>query len=110
MSAIVTVYATFPTEEEARTVARTLVEERLAACANILGPTCSIYRWEGSVEEASEIAAIFKTAESRAGALMARLNDLHSYEVPAITVWPIAEAFPLYEAWVLTETSPDQSA
>jgi periplasmic divalent cation tolerance protein len=105
MSAIVTVYATFPTEEEARSVARTLVEERLAACANILGATCSIYRWEGAVEEASEIAAIFKTAETRAGALMARLGALHSYEVPAITVWPIAEAFPLYEGWVLTETS-----
>jgi periplasmic divalent cation tolerance protein len=97
---LVTVYATFPTEEEARRIARMLVEERLAACANILGPCHSIYRWQGAVEEAGEIAALFKTRADRADALIARLAGLHSYDVPAAVVWPISNALEGYGRWV----------
>ena len=60
-NSVVTVYATFPSGDEARRVARTLVEEQLAACANILGDCHSIYRWQGAIEEAEEVAALFKT-------------------------------------------------
>ena len=63
--AIVTVYATFGSDEEARRIARTLVEERLAACANILAPCHSIYRWQGKIEEAAEVPALFKTRAGR---------------------------------------------
>lgn len=102
---IVTAYATFANGEEAERIARILVEERLAACANILGPCRSIYRWEGKVEQADEVAALFKTAEATAPRLMARLAELHSYQVPAAMVWPIADALPDYAAWVAGETS-----
>lgn len=104
MSAIVTVYATFADEAEAARIARLLVEERLAACANILGPCRSLYRWDGKVEDAAEAAALFKTAADCAEALIARLAELHSYDVPAAVAWPIVQAFPEYAAWVLAET------
>ena len=100
----VTVYAVFGSDEEARRIARCLVEERLAACANILGPCRSIYRWQGAVEEADEVAALFKTRSDLAAALIDRLAGLHSYEVPAAVVWPIAQALPAYAAWVGDET------
>lgn len=99
-SGIVTIYATFANEEEAGRIARSLVEERLAACANILGPCRSIYRWQGEIEDAQEIAALFKTTASGADALIARLAELHSYDVPAAVVWPIEAAHPPYARWV----------
>jgi periplasmic divalent cation tolerance protein len=104
VTGIVTVYATFADDEEARRIARTLVEERLAACANILGPCHSVYRWQGAIGEAGEIAALFKTRADRAEALIARLVDLHSYDVPAAVVWPIADAPGTYADWVRAET------
>jgi periplasmic divalent cation tolerance protein len=104
MTSIVTVYATFASDEEARRIARTLVEERLAACANILGACHSIYRWQGEVEESGEVAALFKTQADLAGALIARLAELHSYEVPAAVVWPVADALGRFAEWVEAET------
>lgn len=103
MSQIVTVYATFADEEEAARIARTLVEERLAACANILGPIRSIYRWQGKIEDGAEVAALFKTRADSAEALMARLAALHSFDVPAAVVWPIANGLPAYADWVVSE-------
>jgi periplasmic divalent cation tolerance protein len=100
-SGIVSVYATFASEEEARNIGRLVVEERLAACVNILGPCFSIYRWQGTVEEAGEVAAIFKTAAGRADALIARIAELHSYAVPAAVVWRIEGALEPYREWVL---------
>jgi periplasmic divalent cation tolerance protein len=105
MTGIVSVYAVFADANEAERIARIVVEERLAACANILGPCRSIYRWQGKVEEADEVAAIFKTAEAAAPRLLARIAALHSYEVPAIAVWPISEAPAAYATWVAAETS-----
>lgn len=103
MSGIVSVYATFGSDEEARTIARRLVEERLAACANILAPCQSIYRWQGKVEEAAEVPVIFKTGADAANALVARIAELHSYDVPAAVVWPITDAVPAYAQWVREE-------
>jgi periplasmic divalent cation tolerance protein len=104
MTMIATVYSTFPSEEEARRIARILVEERLAACANILGSCHSIYRWQGAVEEASEVAALFKTPFDKADTLIARLAQLHSYEMPAAVVWRIWGATKGYADWVDSET------
>lgn len=112
---IVTVYAVFASDDEAVRIARTLVEERLAACANILGSCRSLYRWEGRIEDAVEVAALFKTAANRAEALIGRIGELHSYELPAAAVWPIAASLPGYAKWVLDETGessqpvPDRS-
>jgi periplasmic divalent cation tolerance protein len=105
MSAIVSVYATFADAEEAARIGRTLVEERLAACANILGPCRSIYRWQGKIDEAEEVAAIFKTRAELAELLIQRVAELHSYEVPAAVVWPIGEAPESYRSWVAENTS-----
>jgi periplasmic divalent cation tolerance protein len=104
MSGIVTVYATFPSEEEALRISRILVEERHAACANILGACHSIYHWQEAIEEAAEIAALFKTRADLAAELIDRLTELHSYELPAAVVWPIANALGLYAEWVHSET------
>lgn len=104
MTEIVSVYATFANADEAERIARAVVEERLAACANILGPCRAIYRWRGSVEQADEVAALFKTSARIAEKLLARIGALHSYDVPAAVVWPIADALPAYADWVKTET------
>ncbi len=101
---IVSVYSTFASEEEARRIGRACVEERLAACVNLLGPIHSIYRWEGEIEEAGEAAALFKTRADHAEALIARIAELHSYEVPAAVVWPVADALGDYADWVREET------
>jgi len=103
MTGIASVYAVFADGEEAGRIARILVEERLAACANILGPCRSIYRWQGKVEEAGEVAAIFKARADKADALIGRIAELHSYAVPAAVAWPIGAALPAYEAWVSEE-------
>jgi periplasmic divalent cation tolerance protein len=100
MSGIVSVYAVFADEAEALRIGRIAVEERLAACINILGPCRSIYRWQGRIEEAAEVAAIFKTGAARAEALKARIAELHSYDVPCVVVWEIGSAHPDYAGWV----------
>lgn len=104
---VVSVYCTFADATEAERIGRVAVDERLAACVNILGSCRSIYRWQGAVEEADEVAAIFKTSADGADALIERIADLHSYDVPAITVWPIAKLPGSYAAWV--EQSIDEA-
>jgi periplasmic divalent cation tolerance protein len=104
-SEIVAVYVIFGSDEEARRIGRAMVERRLAACVNILGACHSIYRWQGAVEESSEVAAIFKTRFEQAEALMAAIHLDHSYDVPAITVLPIASTHREYLEWVVQETS-----
>jgi len=101
---IATLFTVFANDEEARRIARMLVEEELAACANILGPCHSIYRWQGKIEESTEVAALFKTRTALAARLIERLAELHSYEVPAAVVWPVAQALPAYAGWVTSET------
>lgn len=104
---IVSVYATFADEAEARRIAREMVEQRLAACANIF-PCHSIYRWQGKVEEAAEAAAIFKTRGDRAALLIERIAALHSYDVPAAVVWPIAGALDDYARWIEAESEGEE--
>lgn len=101
---IVSVYAIFGSDEEARRISRAMVEERLAACVNIIGPCHSIYRWQGKVEEAEEVAAIFKTRTKCAERLIARIAELHSYDVPAAVAWPVSESLKAYRQWVTDET------
>jgi periplasmic divalent cation tolerance protein len=97
---VVSVYAIFANTEEAERIGRTAVEERLAACINILGPIRSIYRWQGAVETADEVAAIFKTSHLQADALIARIAAMHSYDVPCIATWPIDKILSSYAEWV----------
>ncbi len=98
--AVLSIYAVFANAEEAERVGRTVVEERLAACVNILGPVQSIYRWKGAVETADEVAAILKTHHWRGDALIERIAELHSYETPCIVSWPIEKIVSSYADWV----------
>jgi periplasmic divalent cation tolerance protein len=101
---VVSIYAVFASAEEAERIGRAMVEERLAACVNILGPCRSIYRWQGTVETAEEVPAIFKTTAAVADRLMTRIAGLHSYDVPAITLWPIDKLLAPYAEWVESST------
>jgi periplasmic divalent cation tolerance protein len=97
---VISVYAVFADANEAERIGRLVVEERLAACVNIIGPIRSIYRWQGTVEDSEEIAAIFKTTDAEADRLMTRIAGLHSYEVPCIATWPIDKILGPYADWV----------
>jgi periplasmic divalent cation tolerance protein len=101
LSGIVSVYAIFADAEEAARIGREMIEARLAACVNMLGPCRSIYRWRGAIEEAEEVAAIFKTAAATADTLIAAIRQAHSYEVPAICAWPVDRAGAEYADWVI---------
>ena len=99
---VVLVLTTFPIEpDEANVFARTLVEERLAACVNVHSPVTSIYRWEGAVEEAVERQLTIKTTMSRLEALKARIAELHPYDVPEVLVIRIADGAEAYLQWVM---------
>jgi periplasmic divalent cation tolerance protein len=97
---IVSVYAVFATAEEAERIGRMVIEEKLAACINILGPCRSIYRWQGQIEAAEEVPAILKTHGWQADELIERIAALHSYDVPCIAVWPIEKLLRRYADWV----------
>jgi len=97
---VVSVYAVFADAEEAERIGRIVVEERLAACINILSPVRSIYRWKGAVESAAEVATILKTTDAAADRLIARIAALHSYDVPCIATWPIDKVLGAYAGWV----------
>jgi periplasmic divalent cation tolerance protein len=98
--AIVSVYAIFANAEEAGRIGRAMVDQRLAACVNILGPCRSIYRWQDAIEEAEEAPAIFKTTAAAAEALVAAIAAAHSYELPAIAIWPVTNGHRGYAEWV----------
>jgi len=101
---VVSVYAVFANADEAERVGRAVVEERLAACINILGPIRSIYRWQDKIETADEVAAILKTHHWQSDALMARVAALHSYDVPCIVTWPVDKVLRSYSDWVEDST------
>jgi periplasmic divalent cation tolerance protein len=96
----VTLYAVFADAAEAERIGYQMIEERLAACVNILPPCRSIYRWEGAVETASEVPTLFKTTLDTADRLIERITELHSYANPALAVWPIAKLPVPYGEWV----------
>jgi periplasmic divalent cation tolerance protein len=100
VSGIVSVYTVFGSDEEARRIGREMVELQLAACVNILGACHSIYRWQGEVQEADEVAAIFKTTAAAAPELVRRIAASHSYDVPAAVIWPISDLPDNYRLWV----------
>jgi periplasmic divalent cation tolerance protein len=99
----VLVLVTYPTDHDPLALARTLVDERLVACVNVLPPMQSIYRWEGAVEQATEQQLVMKTTAERVEAVKARLVALHPYDVPEVLVLSIADGGEPYLRW-LTES------
>jgi periplasmic divalent cation tolerance protein len=94
------VLTTIGSDQDAVALARTLVEERLAACVNVLPAMVSIYRWKGAVEKDSEHQVVIKTAADRLAALEARLAQLHPYELPEFLVLDVAGGGANYLAWI----------
>lgn len=104
MDRAVFVYTTFPSLVEAEAAARVIVEQRLAACANILPGMISHYHWEGKLERAEEVVAIFKTRASLTDAVGKAVRENHSYEVPAIAVIALESVDRDYFSWILDST------
>ena len=100
MAEFVVLFVTCGSEEEALKVARALVEERLAAGANLVSPIRSIYRWDGKVWDEKEWLLIFKTQRSRFEKLEKRVGSLHSYTTPEIIGLPIVEGSSPYLRWI----------
>ena len=96
----VLVLTTLGADADAAALARTLVEERLAACVNVLPPMRSIYRWQGAVEQAAEHQLVIKTTAARVEALKARLADLHPYDLPELLVIAVADGGDRYLRWI----------
>ncbi len=102
---VVVVFSTFPSPDKAAEVARVLVDERLAACANLAPGVRSIYRWEGKLCDDTETLAIIKTTHTRLDALIARLTALHPYDVPEVLALPVTAGSAPYLNWVANETA-----
>ena len=105
MSPVAFLYATAPDPQIAAALARTLVEERLIACGNVLPGVRSVYRWDGAVTEDAEAVLICKTTADRADAAVARLAELHPYDVPAVTRFDAAGGSAAFLGWVAEEVS-----
>lgn len=94
-----------PDREAARRLAERLMEERLAACVNILAPCESVYRWQGRVENAQEVPLLIKTLEAHYGKVEKTIRQCHPYELPEIIAVPITAGLPAYLDWLASETT-----
>jgi periplasmic divalent cation tolerance protein len=104
MSEPIVVLVTCSSEEESLKIARSLVEERLAACVNIISPIRSIYRWEGKIWDEKEWLLIIKTQKQRFEELEKKVISLHSYSAPEIISLPIEEGSSAYLNWIRQST------
>ncbi len=96
----VVVLTTLPADADGEAFGQGLVDERLAACVNILAPMQSVYRWEGRIEHETERQVIIKTSRDRLNALWDRVRELHPFEVPEFIVLAIADGNEAYLRWV----------
>ena len=98
------IYITVKDKAEAKKIARVLVEERLAACANIIDNVESLYWWQGKIEEGAEAVIIAKTKEPLVPELINKVKSLHSYECPCVVALPIVDGNKAYFNWIMKET------
>jgi periplasmic divalent cation tolerance protein len=104
MSDVLVILCTFPDIEKARQTGTAIVEAQLAACVNLLPGIESIYRWQGAVERAGEVLAVFKTTAAAWPAFEQRLRELHPYDVPEIVALKPEQVAQSYARWVMEET------
>ena len=104
VSEVALIYAVFPTAEEADDICAALLSERLIACANRHAAVISHFRWASEVQSATEHPVIFKTSAEKASTAMARIAELHSYDVSAVIRLGDATALPAFAQWVSAET------
>jgi periplasmic divalent cation tolerance protein len=105
MPDIIQIVTTIDDREAAKRLGRRLVDERLVACCQVVGPILSIYRWKGTVEETDEWYCVMKTRPSLYRQVEEAIKALHPYEVPEIIAMTVSGALPDYAMWVETETS-----
>ena len=101
---VLLVMTNLPDSAAAEHLARVIIDEKAAACVNLLGACTSVYRWQGAVENAQEIPLLIKTTRARYAALEAVIRRLHPYELPEIIAVPVAQGLPGYLQWVADET------
>ncbi len=94
------IYVTTPNREAAMKIAHDVIGEKLAACANVLGPIASVFFWENVVREEGEVALILKTTRAHYSALESRIRALHPYETPCIVAWPVPMGNVAYVDWI----------
>jgi periplasmic divalent cation tolerance protein len=104
--AVIAVLTNLPDSESAFNLARELVHLRLAACANVLAPVRSFYRWDGNEETATEYPVLIKSTADRYDAVESAIRERHPYSVPEIIAWPVQRGLPAYLDWVEQESSP----
>ncbi|MBS1134363.1 MAG: cutA [Burkholderiaceae bacterium] len=103
---VLVVLTNCPDVEVADRIARTIVEQRLAACVNRLAPVESVYRWQGALERVTEVPLLIKTTRERYAEIEQAIRALHPYEVPEIIAMPISAGLASYLRWVADETQP----
>jgi len=107
MEEAIIVFVTCGSEEEASKISNSLIEKRLAACANIISPIRSIYRWEGKIWDEKEYLIIIKTKRSNFEELEKEIKSLHSYSVPEVVALRISEGSIPYLNWIFESTKPE---
>ena len=110
MTTVLAVLTNLPDSGSAFNLAREVVRLRLAACANVLAPATSFYRWEGKLEEAAEHPVLMKTTRERYPELEAAIRKAHPYTLPEIIAWPIETGLPGYLDWVAQESGGPAAA
>ena len=107
MDGIILLYVPVRDREEAKTMATLLLEEQLIACANIIPGMVSLYRWEGTIQQAEEVLLIVKTTEGKRDVAMKRIEELHSYECPCVTALVSAKTNDTFAKWVFSQVGID---
>lgn len=108
MSSARVILSTIDNEIHAEQIARTLVGERLAACVSIIPRLTSIYRWQGVVEQEQETLMIIKTTSDKVAGAIAKIKEMHPYEVPELLSLPVDTGFQPYLDWIAGETRPQE--
>lgn len=106
---VLLVLSTLPDAASAERLAARVIEERVAACVNVLAPVRSMYRWKGVVETATEVPVLIKTTRERYPALEALIRTEHPYELPEIVAVPVERGLEAYLTWVGQETRPEDA-
>jgi len=105
MTETLVVLTNCPDQDHARALAARLVEDRVAACVNVLAACHSVYRWQGRIESAEEVPLLIKTSRERYAALEAAIRAHHPYELPEIVAVPVVRGLPAYLDWIAAETA-----
>ena len=104
MTDAILVLTTLPNADAAAELAKSVVNEKLAACANLFPALRSIYKWQGKVQDENEVLVLFKTRQEHYENLKARILELHPYEVPEILAIPVEQGYAAYLEWLAAET------